>query len=285
MRGCILLGLFGVWLGSSALGQCPTSYQVIGNPKCLCIETLSPPATMPGSILYTANGFSQTFFLTSGGNCPTGTTPYTTNNCNGALKEPTTDATLGGFSSECNYSAGILPVTIIDFGVTLQGPGLMIYWMVAEEMGIDHYKIEHSLDGIDFSEIGEMASNYDGHGGLYEFNSNQFGPGMHYFRLRIIEVDGSVALSAIQDVKLDFKQSAVLYPTLAIDRVTLQWSPGEMDVQRITLHDVYGRLIWSSISIDESIQEIDVSDIPAGSYFVNLVSKGGYSKLLRFVKL
>ena len=266
-------------------GQCPGDYLEIGNPKCLCLQTLASPATMPSSIVYTSEGSSQIFTRTSEGSCPFGTTGYTIQNCNGSTKSPISNATITGFSEPCTYSAGILPVHIVDFGINLENTGFMIYWTVAEESGVDLYKIQYSRDGIHFEDIATTPARYEGGGGVYEYESNHHGEGQHYFRLMVVELDGSISLSDIRDVRLDFKEAVVAFPTQARAVVSVQWNPNQMEVEHIAVFSAYGQMMWSSVSIEQSMAQIELEDFPSGHYFIVLLTKGDGEEILRFAKL
>jgi hypothetical protein len=106
----------------------------------------------------------------------------------------------------------VFPVRLLDFDAVASGDMIRISWQVAEESGVARYEVEHSKGGSAFVKIGSVAANNQTG---YAFSFNSGGPGKQYFRLKILDRDGSVAYSPIKLITISKASSIVIYPNPA----------------------------------------------------------------------
>ena len=97
---------------------------------------------------------------------------------------PFTLGSLGGNNS--------LPVELKDFSARYMGDEVRVRWSTLTELNNDYFTIEHSLDGIHFTEIGRVQ----GYGTTnepqqYEFFDTRYSAGINYYRLRQTDFDGT----------------------------------------------------------------------------------------------
>ncbi|RYY53218.1 MAG: DUF11 domain-containing protein, partial [Chitinophagaceae bacterium] len=82
------------------------------------------------------------------------------------------------------FNTATLPVTFIGFDAKKQGSISALHWKVAEEMNVAKYVVERSVDGTDFSAIGEVPySNYAAAEKDYYFNDEHPVSGTNYYRI------------------------------------------------------------------------------------------------------
>lgn len=88
-----------------------------------------------------------------------------------------------------------VPVTITTLEAETQETGIQVQWNVENEISIQGYDVQHSTDGVGFTDIAYVASN----GGLQAYTHLHGNPayGINFYRLRIHEADGSVKYSSI----------------------------------------------------------------------------------------
>jgi hypothetical protein len=106
------------------------------------------------------------------------------------------------------------PVRLLGFDAVVFDDMIRISWQVAEESGVARYEVEQSKAGSAFVRIGSVAANNQP-GYAFSFNSDV--PGKQYFRLKILDRDGSVAYSPIKVVMISKALSIAIYPNPAED--------------------------------------------------------------------
>ena len=119
---------------------------------------------------------------------------------------------LGGFLAQNNglgkaYTfdalASTLPVTLLEFKGKEKNKTSELFWSVREERNLNVYEVQHSTDGTNFETIGlvfpwdnQQVSNE------YTFVDKKALPGLNFYRLKSIDLDGSYKLSQIIAVRI-----------------------------------------------------------------------------------
>ena len=105
-----------------------------------------------------------------------------------------------GWAGEAQVAA---PVTLTHFTGTARDRDIDLTWSTATETENEGFTIEHSEDGLAFTAIGYRAgqgTTTQSHD--YAFTHSAPGAGLHYYRLRQTDFDGSVSLSELVAVTL-----------------------------------------------------------------------------------
>ena len=97
-----------------------------------------------------------------------------------------------------------LPVELSSFTSTGYGKGVMLKWETKSEINLSRFVIERSSDNKDYQHFGEVQ----GHGNsftssYYTFVDNKIEPGVYYYRLKMIDMDGKFKYSNFTEVKVD----------------------------------------------------------------------------------
>ncbi|MFS8083271.1 MAG: T9SS type A sorting domain-containing protein [Ginsengibacter sp.] len=96
-----------------------------------------------------------------------------------------------------------LPVSITHFNALSNGNNIVLKWGVAQESNIALYKIFHSVDGTNFNEAGSVASlGNTSSKREYSFTDDQPSRGNNYYKISILNRDGSVDVSKTINIKL-----------------------------------------------------------------------------------
>ena len=110
------------------------------------------------------------------------------------------------------FSIGInpttLPVKLISFTAILQPDSkVSLAWKVAEEVDFKAYEIEQSTDAVKFNKIGILfAKNQE----TYYYTDIANRNGLNYYRLKLVNNDGSFAYSQIRAVNIKQKMTLVI---------------------------------------------------------------------------
>lgn len=126
-----------------------------------------------------------------------------------------------GFNIQGNFHllplTAPLPVNWLDFSVIRQNNDVVLKWTVAQELNNDHYEIERSTDGINFSLIANKPSlgsyitkTYD----HLDPNIKTLNADLIYYRIKQVDIDGKFTYSPVRTVKLS-KGDILVYPNPA----------------------------------------------------------------------
>ncbi len=184
------------------------------------------------------------------------------------------------------YCAQLLP---IDVDVIDQEAGeVMISWMVEESLEGLMFKVEHSKDGNEFRPLGQTNTPraYLGSMSYYEFGHYEARPGRNYYRLRVEAPNGEVFYSEVGEaiIYTDSKV-AMLYPNPTSHVATLEiFETFETEVQAEVLNAQGARMWAQTLPADVKRIELDLSEYPAGAYFLRLRYGRAGEKVLKMLK-
>lgn len=160
-----------------------------------------------------------------------------------------------------NGLIGLLPVDVQSFAALSAGEIIKLSWVTASERDFDKFIVERSITGTDFEKIGEMESARNSKTmQKYSFNDSRPFSGKNYYRLKLLDFDGSVNHSAVAVADIDLGKRLMAYPNPgdgAFVNIATNFSPGENDeiqvfddagslVASAKFHGVLGKLFFSS---------------------------------------
>ncbi|MEZ4789809.1 MAG: FG-GAP-like repeat-containing protein [Flavobacteriales bacterium] len=181
-------------------------------------------------------------------------------------------------SIKVNLSAcGPLPIELISFHATCDGPDVALRWVTASESGNDHFKVQRSDDTVEWEELGTLAgSGFSEQPLTYTYIDEAAGYPLRFYRLIQVDLDGSEhhypAISAQgcteQSGRLDVR------PVPASEHLFVRapW-PGDLQV---LISDAMGRTI-RTLQFEDQQQGSDLwirtVDLAAGRYFLSCWSE------------
>jgi hypothetical protein len=134
----------------------------------------------------------------------------------------TTTVTLDFFGTATVACGTVLPIELVDIHTECDAAGPHVLWSTATESNSDHFEVERSTNGMEWSMIAEVpAAGYSGSTSHYAVLDPDPGIGPHYYRLVEFDLDGTTTISPL-----------VFAPACNDSRITGQW-----------LIDVQGRII------------------------------------------
>lgn len=185
----------------------------------------------------------------------------------------TTSTIVSGFSP---FTFALPPITtplqLLDFSAQLQLKKVHLQWLTAQELDMHHFEIEKSANAIDFEAIGEVAAqNNSAISQTYHFYDPAPWEGTNYYRLKMVNTDGSYAYSPIVSVYYKGDVSFSIYPNPTRDKVFI-YAPGLSNVAvRAQLMDITGRVLESrSLEYQNDVYELSLEHLPAATYFLRL---------------
>jgi hypothetical protein len=157
-----------------------------------------------------------------------------------------------------------LPVRLTSFNASAEGFSTKLVWNTAEESGITEYIVEKSTDGRNYKAIGTVkAANLKS----YSFIDAQSADNS-YYRLKMVELDGTYKYSYIVSVKAKFDASLTLSPNPVKSSLMIQ-HPKANATSHIQIMSANGQLLRDiRLSANAVISNVDMSGLSNGLYHV-----------------
>lgn len=160
-----------------------------------------------------------------------------------------------------------LPVRLVSFRVDEQEQRTAgLEWTIEDASNFSHFEIEKSRDGLAFVRLGNVPFAEGRH--RYSFVDGNPNGGMNYYRLKMVDIDGSFAHSDIRSLVL--KETAVSYgyPNPASESLTVFSALA----QKARIFDTMGREV-ENVSLKAGKNNINVSSWQNGLYLIRTESK------------
>lgn len=145
-------------------------------------------------------------------------------------------------------SPGVLPVNLVSFSAQLISNDVKLKWQTASEIENDHFEIERSFNGKDFSVIGQRAANNGNMTSDYELSDIDAalqGAGKLFYRLKIVSTTGKVEYSKTVIILLDKKGAFVtgILPNPFAEEINVGVNVPRNGIMRVSLVDMTGRVL------------------------------------------
>jgi hypothetical protein len=168
---------------------------------------------------------------------------------------------------------GPLAITLRDFEVTRENKNSLLQWTTAQEKNSNYFEVQHASDGANFIAFATVKSK--GNSSInttYKFIDTKLFNGWNYYRLKMINDDGTVTYSEIKSIYFDDlnKSNFEIYPNPVNDVLHISSSVnGNINVQII---NTSGQVIKSYNTELASTSSIPVNYLSKGIYFIRITN-------------
>jgi hypothetical protein len=164
----------------------------------------------------------------------------------------------------------VLPIQLLSFTAQPQGNNVQLNWVVATETNVATYQVLYSTNGINFTAFASQpATGSRNYSQLHTAPQ----PGLNYYRLKVIDIDGSVTYSEIRKVNFGKADDKIaLYPIPANTSVNITVSAGMVNKPAtISIFSIDGRLmLQQTIPAFSQTETINVSKLASGKYIFSI---------------
>jgi predicted extracellular nuclease len=181
-----------------------------------------------------------------------------------------------------------LPVTLISFTGKKQKNSNLLEWKTANEKGFDGFEIQKSENGNTFEKIGFVKG---GNVENYEYSDNKLNSNTNYYRLKMIDLDGSSALSKIIAIQAENESNTIVgkvYPNPAVDKTAfVEITVEKAGVWKLTTFNAQGSLQTSNeVQLSKGVNNvpIEMNNLSQGIYFLNLENSNGEKFVRKVLK-
>ncbi len=198
------------------------------------------------------------------------------------------DVNSGGLSYSINLVAGennenidaglistsVVPLKITSFTAVPKANEVQLQWVVAEQINVASYEAETSTNGRIFTKIARVAASNNLN---YKYDAMHINPslGLNYYRIKSIEIDGTISYSEIRKVTFGKAGLVGVYPNPAVDVINITLTEAMINKSAtVSILSMEGKLINQlQIARIAQTETIDISKLVNGSYIVRLVTE------------
>ena len=182
------------------------------------------------------------------------------------------------------YFENELPVELLSFDVVADGDDAILTWTTAREQGNAGFDVQvRRPDEVDYRTLAFLSAHgTTDHAATYTYRAPDLPAGRHVFRLRQIDVDGSVRYLPERSVDMlgVVLAASHVYPNPATTTSSLEISVAANQDVDVDLLDAIGRRILDVYegrlsAGDFSRINIDVQPLAPGTYFIRVRSARG----------
>jgi hypothetical protein len=184
---------------------------------------------------------------------------------------------------------GVLPVTLSLWNGVYKNDKTYLSWQTDQGINFSHFVVEHSTNGVHFASLGQVAASTSTALTLqYSFVDIAPASGINYYRLKMVDIDGSYHYSGIITIRTDvkgFNVTASPNPFAAHVVITIESATDENVHLRAFNSD--GKLVWrktSRVTAGTNVQYFnDLQALPKGIYIIK-VNKQNTEASIKLVK-
>lgn len=175
-----------------------------------------------------------------------------------------------------------LPVTLSQFKAGQTENAVRLDWQTTRESNSGAFEVQHSIDAKSWNVLEEVAAGGDYDGILnYNYTHRLPAAGQNYYRLRMVDLDGSSEMSGLVSVEYRPARSQAsemfVYPNPSSGKIYVRVASGAKEV---SVSDITGRSIFRAATLNDR-DEIDLSKVETGAYFVSWSDSRGQKVVQR----
>ena len=188
-----------------------------------------------------------------------------------------------------------LPVELISFTASKAGTDVLLRWTTASEQDVDHFEIEVARGNQNyilgqFIKLGDQPSGGNSvteqHYSFTDHEANK--SGNRYYRLRVVDLDGSVKYSPVRIVSFNTEFTWQIYPNPSDGRFTLSSQAEPGDLIRLRVINTEGKKLQEFEVRGTGFAQLIPIDLSKASFTPGIylleVSSGAGKQVFRLVK-
>lgn len=181
---------------------------------------------------------------------------------------------------EYSENNNTLPVSFESLYAFYKNGTANIHWSTSMELNASHYKIQRSIDGINFYNIGHVNAAGNSNNVInYNFpdiNAGGLGVSKLFYRLQQMDVDDNFKYSNI--VTLHIQETAAIlrvYPNPVKNLLYIESTTSSTLNKVYKIIDISGRVIQKgSLTTSGTVSILSVNTLQAGYYFIEVETNG-----------
>lgn len=170
-----------------------------------------------------------------------------------------------------NASGGsnVLPVTWLQFSVSLKGKVAELLWKVTQQKDVSYYDAEYSTDGVEFKALTQVPVK-NGNTSPITYQWQHLFPvnGVNFYRIKQVDKNDHFSYSKTEKLKVNAGNNYKIMPNPATDEIIVT---ADKEIKEINCYDMQGRLLQTVKPL--AIQyKILLAQLPAGVYNIQITT-------------
>lgn len=201
-----------------------------------------------------------------------GTDPYTFSRSN-----------IMEFSPFAIGSGLALPVELLSFSAEKHQNSTSLHWQTASEINAKSFEIQRAANPSDaFENISSVPA--EGRAAIYKAIDNHPLPGDNYYRLQMVDYDGTFAYSPIVSVRFETNKPVKVFPSPVMGQLTIAFDePQELPVTWIITDAVGRQILQGTWNFTGTTEIVEVENLLPGHYWIRIIRENKV-ETLDFVK-
>jgi poly(beta-D-mannuronate) lyase len=185
-------------------------------------------------------------------------------NASGSSVTQPLDSNLVGAGKPVN---NVFPVRVISFEATLNRTFVDLNWQVADESSLNSYQLQNMYgnNSITIAEVKASAA------GTYFYKHVTPKAGRNYYRLKLVNIDGSFAYTPWQEVFFNGKANICVFPNPATKQINVKLSRNFETPTTVVLYNADGKELRKQNVTNNNIITLSVNNLEAGTYFLKVL--------------
>lgn len=176
----------------------------------------------------------------------------------------------------------LLPITLSYFSAAKTANSALLKWGTASEFNFSHFVIERSANGKDFKEIGRiLGTGSSSTAATYSYEDLQYEKGMNYYRLKIVNKDGSFNYSKAENIDFAAIPGVKVFPIPARDKIFIE-GVSSTSATVYTIVDINGKVV-RTVTASGSNYAINIANLATGTYYLQ-IQNGSFKTTQKFIK-
>jgi len=173
-----------------------------------------------------------------------------------------------------------VPVRAINLQAKATSGQILLQWQTIDELNTAFFTLQHSADGITFTNIGAKAALGSGNN-IYTLMDKSPVEGINYYRIKAIDKNGASSFSKVVSVQFtENSNQLTVYPNPARNVATIKGS----HIATIQVLDNLGREV-NLITLQDAINpSISVGNLSAGVYYLHVKTTNGEENVVKLIK-
>jgi uncharacterized repeat protein (TIGR01451 family) len=169
-----------------------------------------------------------------------------------------------------------LPISLVSFAGVEKNKAIVLSWQTTTEVNTKYFEVEKSINGISFTKLETVYAKGNGSTiSNYSVNDNQPNSGYNYYRLKIVDDDGSFKYSYVITINISGSVSMVISPNPVNYKATVAVNGQVKGFVAVNLLDINGCVIKNifsgNINTNSFSIPLDVNTLSKGLYFVEIL--------------
>jgi hypothetical protein len=169
-----------------------------------------------------------------------------------------------------------LPVEWAGFEAQQQPNGIQLEWMTYNEFHNHHFTVQRSIDGVLYSDIGQLMSlGNASQGHFYSFLDRHPYQELNYYRIKQTDLDGNFSYSPTISIREGKgRWNWQFFPNPVTEFLTYEFSGRVGEMAEIKIINGAGGLVWRLAGVSPGSGLVAVADWSPGIYYVMIEGSG-----------